>query len=141
MTITSREAAAAFGDPSTEAHMVRLVLPTNLRAGAVPAAVYCNKLLVEPLKKALGLVLARGLDKQILTWDGCFNVRKKRGTVTTPSLHSWGLAIDINASWNRLGQPPTMSKELVACFVEAGFEWGGSWKRPDGMHFQLAALT
>jgi hypothetical protein len=29
------------------------------------------------------------------------------------------------------------SDELVRCFAEAGFEWGGLWRTPDGMHFQL----
>jgi len=30
-----------------------------------------------------------------------------------------------------------MSKELVSCFTDAGFDWGGTWERKDGMHFQL----
>jgi hypothetical protein len=54
------------------------------------------------------------------------------------SLHSWGLAIDINAATNRFGGKPTMSAELVKCFTDAGFDWGGVWSNPDGMHFQLA---
>jgi len=33
-----------------------------------------------------------------------------------------------------------MSHELVQCFKDAGFDWGGDWTRPDGMHFQLAKL-
>lgn len=140
MTVTAKQAKEKFGDPTTERHMVRFEVPTNLRIKAVPAAIYCNKQLVEPLKKAFGLIISRGLGGQIRTWEGCFNIRKQRGTLFTPSLHSWGLAIDINANWNKLGNTPTMSKELVACFTEAGFEWGGNWSRPDGMHFQLAAL-
>lgn len=140
MTVTSKQALAAFGDPSKESSMVLWNVPAFLRIKGIPARIYCNKLLVAPLARAFGLIISRGLGGQILTWDGCFNIRTKRGTWFTISLHSWGLAIDINASWNRLGQVPTMTPELVACFTEAGFEWGGNWKRPDGMHFQLATI-
>lgn len=56
------------------------------------------------------------------------------------SLHSWGLAIDFNAAWNGFGKTPTMSPELVKCFTDAGLDWGGTWSRPDGMHFEIAKL-
>lgn len=140
MTITAKQAFEKFGDPTTERHMVVWDVPAKLRIKGVPARIYCNKLLVEPLKRAFELIISRGLSDQIRSWDGCFNIRKQRGSWLTMSLHSWGLAIDINASWNGLGKVPTISKELVACFVEAGFEWGGNWKRQDGMHFQLASF-
>ena len=84
-------------------------------------------------------VKKRGLEDQVKTWDGCFNIRKKRGA-SSSSLHSWGLAIDINAAWNGFGKKPTMSPELVACFTDAGMDWGGTWSTPDGMHFQARAL-
>jgi D-alanyl-D-alanine carboxypeptidase len=140
MTITAKQASKKFGDPITERHMVLWDVPANLRIRGIPARLYCNKLLIAPLTKAFGLIISRGLGGHIKTWDGCFNIRKQRGSWFAVSLHAWGIAFDINASWNRLGQAPTMSKELVACFTEAGFEWGGNWKRPDGMHFQLATI-
>ena len=70
---------------------------------------------------------------------GCFNIRRARNGVYM-SLHSWGLAVDVDANWNRLGQRPVISAGVVACFTDAGFEWGGTWERPDGMHFQLKEL-
>jgi hypothetical protein len=106
---------------------------------ALPKRIYCNKDMVGPLKKALQNIVDRGLEKEVKTWDGCFNIRNKRG-LSSLSLHSWAIAIDINATWNGLGKTPTMSAGLVKCFTDAGFEWGGTWTRLDGMHFQLASI-
>jgi hypothetical protein len=111
----------------------------NLAIPVLPNKIYCNKDLVAPLEKAFRNIIARGLTKEVKTWDGCFNIRMKRG-LSSLSLHSWAIAIDINAAWNGLGKVSTMSKELVACFVDAGFEWGGTWTRLDGMHFQLKTI-
>lgn len=105
----------------------------------LPNKLYCNKDLVAPLERALRNVIERGLACHIMTWDGCFNIRKIRG-INAWSLHSWGIAIDINAAWNGLGQTPQMPMKLVKCFTDAGFEWGGTWTRKDGMHFQLARI-
>lgn len=105
----------------------------------LPNRLYCNADLVAPFEKALRLVIERDLEDEIKTWDGCFNIRKKRG-LKSWSLHSWAIAIDINASRNGLGQTPSMDRRLVQCFLDAGFDWGGEWTRPDGMHFQLAII-
>jgi hypothetical protein len=137
--ITSNDCFKRFGAPETELHMVLLDVPTELEIGVLPRKVYCNRLLVSPLQKAFKNIIDRRLIGEVKTWDGCFNIRKKKGNAS-PSLHSWGLAIDINAAWNGYNKPTTMSKELVACFTDAGFEWGGNWRIKDGMHFQLAKL-
>ena len=101
--------------------------------------IYCNKDLVEPLKKAFENLIKTGFIKELKTWDGCFNIRKKRG-LTSLSLHSWGLAIDVNAAWNGLNKEPQLSKGFVKCFTDAGFTWGGTWARKDGMHFELSKI-
>jgi hypothetical protein len=139
--VTSKKAFDKYGDPALERHMVLFDIPAHLEIGAVPNRIYCNKDMVAPLETALSLVKSRGLGHQIKTWDGCFNIRPNRGSRNrVPSLHSWGLAVDINASWNGVGVKPTMTPELVSCFTDAGFDWGGTWSRPDGMHFQLARI-
>ena len=137
--VTSKDCLRKYGDPSTERHMVVWDVPAEMELGRIPKKIYCNRDMVKPLEAALKNVISRGLVAQLKTWDGCFNIRKKRGG-TTHSLHSWGIAIDINAAWNGFGKKPTMSKELVKCFTDAGFDWGGTWGRPDGMHFQLAKI-
>lgn len=128
-----------YGDPKTEKFMTLWDVPTHLEIGALPNRLYCHRGMIEPLSKAFGLIISRGLVDQVKTWDGCFNIRNKKGALS-PSLHSWGLAIDICAAWNGFNRKPTMSKELVACFKESGFDWGGDWTKPDGMHFQLSFL-
>mgnify|MGYP001348774095 CR=1 FL=1 len=97
---------------------------------------YGHELMGLPLKAAFQNIKDRGLAEEFVTYDGCTCIRQMTGGGRY-SVHSWGLAIDINAAWNGYGQEPSMSPELVDCFTDAGFEWGGSWHTPDGMHFQL----
>ena len=95
--------------------------------------------MIEPLSKAFANLIKTNYVTELLTWDGCFNIRQKRGAVTK-SLHSWGVAIDVNAAWNPMGKAPTLSAGFVKCFTDAGFTWGGTWSKPDGMHFQLKTI-
>ena len=138
--ITSADAFKRFGDPKVEKGMVLTKIPDNLQFGPVPEHVYCNQALVYPLMQALNNIVDRKLTAQVQTWDGCFCIRSKRGALSR-SLHSWGLAIDINAATNVFGNKPTMPLTLVKCFTDAGFDWGGRWQKPDGMHFQLSKFT
>jgi hypothetical protein len=138
--ITSRQCFARYGDPISENAMVIYDVQSHLEIGFIPKRIYCNKDLVMPLNKSLNTVVLRGYADLITSWDGCFNIRKKRGA-SSSSLHSWGLAIDINAAHNRFGAKPSMNKNLVKCFTDNGFDWGGYWTKPDGMHFQLAEFT
>jgi hypothetical protein len=137
--VTSEQCWKKYGNPFKESNMTLWVVPNYLHVGVIPKKIYCNKDMIIPLTNAFENILHRGLTDQLKTWDGCFNIRSKRGAKSM-SLHSWGIAIDINAAWNRFGKPPTMSPELVKCFTDAGFAWGGYWKKPDGMHFQLATI-
>ena len=95
--------------------------------------------MIAPLTKAFQNLIQTGRVEELKTWNGCFNIRKKVGG-TTSSLHSWGIAVDLNAAWNGFNKPPTLSEGFVQCFIDAGFEWGGYWKRSDGMHFQLKEI-
>lgn len=134
--ITSKQCLARYGDPVLEKSLVLWDVPAELEIGVIPKRIYCNKDLVKPLTQAFNNLIDRNLVDQLKTWDGCFNIRKKRGAVSA-SLHSWAIAIDVNAAWNGFNKTPTMSKEFVACFKDAGFDWGGDWTSQDGMHFQL----
>lgn len=98
----------------------------------------CNKDMEKPLIQAMHNIIDRGLAHELKSFDGCFNIRNVRGS-SGISCHAYGLAIDINYDGNELGTAGHMSSELVACFTDAGFTWGGNFKsRKDPMHFSFA---
>lgn len=137
--VTSAQCLKKYGDPEKELNMILWDVPTELEIGVIPKKIYCNKDLVLPLKFAFNNLISRNKVSELKTWDGCFNIRKKRG-LASMSLHSWGIAIDVNAAWNGLGKEPVLSAEFVKCFTDAGFAWGGTWQRKDGMHFELKQI-
>ena len=135
--LTSADCLKKYGPPELEKSMVLWDVPAELEIGVIPKRIYCNKDMVAPLTAAFQNLIKTGFVKELKTFDGCFNIRKKRGA-TSPSLHSWGVAIDVNAGWNAFGAKPTLSAGFVKCFTDAGFTWGGTWSKPDGMHFLLS---
>lgn len=142
--ITSKQALAKYGEPTPvmeRKYMTLWDVPQEINNAipALPNKIYCNKDMVAPLTVAFNNLIARNCAKELKTWDGCFNIRNKRG-LSSPSLHSWGIAIDVNAAWNGLGKEPVLSAKFVKCFTDAGFDWGGTWQRKDGMHFQLSVI-
>ena len=140
--IDAKDCILKFGypEPNESKFMVMWDVPPELEIGVIPKRVYCNKVMVPHLSQAFQNLIDAGCVKELKTWDGCFNIRNVRGR-TVPSLHSWGVAIDVNAAWNGLGKRSTLSPEFVKCFTDAGFDWGGLWGRPDPMHFQLSHLS
>lgn len=138
--VTSAQCLKKYGEPEKESNMVLWDVPTELEIGVIPKRIYCNKDLIQPLSKAFKALIDTGAVNELKTWDGCFNIRKKRG-LNSLSLHSFGIAIDVNAFENGLGKEPKLSDKFVKCFTDNGFDWGGDWKsRKDGMHFQLSEL-
>ena len=79
----------------------------------------------------------RGLGRLIRSTAGCFNARTvARSPTNPPSFHAYGAAVDINAPENAFGATPTMDPRIVAIFDRLGFNWGGRFLIPDGMHFE-----
>jgi len=154
--IGGRELYRHYGDPNTQPNMIMWEVPAELRQGAIPRRIYCNKDMVPRLVRAFSNLITTGHITELKTWDGCYNIRPIRGyekayenlmnarkiedAIDLLSVHSWGCAVDVNLATNRLGQPPTLTPGFVRCWTDAGFEWGGSWPRKDGMHFQLRDL-
>ncbi len=138
--VTSQQAQKKYGTPSpNNPNMTLWDVPAELEIGMIPKRIYCNKDMVKPLSMAFKKLIDTKAVNELKTWDGCFNIRNKRG-LSSMSLHSWGIAVDVNAFENGLNQTPKLSKQFVECFTSSGFDWGGTWTRKDGMHFQLSKI-
>lgn len=94
-----------------------------------------------------------GLNDVLIDWDyrtrkadtGGFNCRKIAGT-DLDSVHSHGIALDINWQSNSYGKP--LRTDMPAGMIrdietiqtnndQQVWEWGGHWGTPDAMHFQI----
>lgn len=76
---------------------------------------------------------------------GTYNCRKIAGTDSW-SLHSYGIAVDLNPSKNPYGKPlrhdfpPEFLAGVDSIVTSTGtraFKWGGLWNTPDAMHFEI----
>ncbi len=100
--------------------------------------IYCNTDAAGDLDFIFEDILRLGLEKELKKFDGCFNIRKIRGSKNRWSLHSFGLAVDFNASTNRMKTLGDMHPDVIDIFISYGWKWGGNFKRKDPMHFQRA---
>jgi hypothetical protein len=149
MANSSTKFLKRYGEPEPtlqweSKHLVLWDVPDdiNRELPVIPNKIYCNKDLVKPLEavfrdliKAYKAGELKPLDS-LMTWDGCYNIRKKRG-LSSLSVHSYGMAVDVNAFRNGLGKTPTFSDAFAKIWEKHGFIWGGRWSRLDGMHFEL----
>jgi hypothetical protein len=87
-----------------------------------------------------------GLTPLLLTYDGSYNPRLIRGSADQLSTHAYGIAVDLNVEWNKLGAIPALKgqkgsvRELVGIANKLGFYWGGHFSRKDGMHFEISKI-
>lgn len=95
-----------------------------------------------PFAEAIAEIASLGLLDRVQLWGGSFANRTVRGT-TRPTIHALGLAFDINHDKNLFGKPGPPEgadgsvAELVPIFEKHGFRWGGTFRMPDPMHFEL----
>jgi len=112
-----------------------------------------HRLAAEQFKRWFALIAAAKLHTRIISHNGSYNPRLKRGLgVPTNkyglSRHARGLALDINASCNPMGRKPAALGEpgcvleLVPlaneCGIVAGADWVGAMS--DAMHFELGTF-
>ncbi len=111
----------------------------------------CHKLVKEPMERIWNRTLEHyGYDKivdlRLHYFGGCLNVRKMRGG-SAWSMHSWGIAVDIDPDRNAFKttwKNAQMSKPPYKKFIEFWYDEGainlGVERDYDAMHFQFSRL-
>jgi hypothetical protein len=73
---------------------------------------------------------------------GGFVPRHQLWNVLKPlSMHSWGIAIDLNPIKYPYASNDAPPRDLIDIFTANGFSWGGYWKTKDPMHFEFRSFV
>lgn len=102
-------------------------------------AITCDYQIIDEVVAALQCIRTweRKTSKRILhNYGGCYVYRKISGREDW-SLHAYGRAVDINIPPNGSRLINLQHPVVVQCFKAQGFRWGGDWKYPDFMHFDM----
>lgn len=151
-----RDCNKFYGDPRgadgkasakwESANLVVIECPWVLRYDGKPVSgIRIHKNCAESLKRVLARIWERCGKSQaeidrigMSVYGGSYNFRTMRGGKSL-SMHSYGCAVDFDPARNGLGDKnPAMDRRVIEEFEREGWEWGGHWSRPDGMHFQAA---
>lgn len=151
-----KDCAQFYGNPATAAgnasakwekeSLVLISCPWVLRYDGKPVkGIRIHKKCAESLSRVLNRIWERCGKSQaevdrigMSVYGGSYNFRKMRGG-SSLSMHSYGCAVDFDPARNALGNSkPAMDRRVIEEFEREGWEWGGHWSRPDGMHFQAA---
>jgi hypothetical protein len=152
--ITQEQLIKKYGTPNKggEGYLTTINLPypmfLNWATGTYVRKISCHKLIAEKLTNVFKEILEHyGIDKikelQLDDFGGCFNYRAMRGG-TQLSVHSWGLAIDLDPDRNLLKETSKTArfarpeyKAMIDIFYKNGFVSLGREKNYDWMHFQI----
>jgi hypothetical protein len=134
------------GDPDTSPPTAKITIPFKVYYEDTPVQI------LRPHEKVADSLLCvfQRLDQAfpteaekrlagILTYDGLYNPRQKRGG-NSWSMHSWAIAIDLDAdrngnlvSWPEVAVMPLL---VMECFAREGWLSAGAFWGRDAMHFQ-----
>lgn len=123
-----------------EKNIVSVTLPITKHIENKKWPIECHKNIESHLFNLFSDYVAKGYEETYPIYQlGCFVPRHKMCNPNRSlSIHSWGLAIDINFKNNKVGTSGDMPHYVVTLFKQYGFCWGGLWTRPrDPMHFQF----
>jgi hypothetical protein len=136
-------------DPWIQANIIEIDIPQlrKIGDGKLDGLIKFHKTAAPALIGAFAEIEKEGLLGDIRTFDGSFVPRTIRASLVL-SPHALGIAIDFNARWNWLGQPPAAPGQagslhrIAPIFEKHGFAWGGrSTPRPDPTHFEFIDRT
>lgn len=121
----------------------------------LPKPVYLHKKIARAFGSAIRLACQRSPGYKVTSCASFVPRHKRHDRDARLSLHSWGIAFDVNPATNPYGaflrtpcDPITgdagmdvyydLPVPFIETMEEAGFVWGGRWKKSDPMHFQAA---
>lgn len=142
-----------FGQPGDTGSLVSIPLPYALKPSWSPdtelTSITCHRLIAAPLLRIFQRTLEHyGLERirelRLDIYGGCFNNRAIRGG-SRPSLHAWGIAVDLDPERNTLYMSAPKAefsgREYDAFWSivekEGAFSLGRE-RNYDWMHFQFA---
>ena len=152
--MTTKETISKYGKPNVtgDGYLVTILLPFPMRIAwdteSVVNKMRCHKLVAEKFLAVFNEILrvygyAKIKELGIDLFGGCFNFRKMRGG-NDWSMHSWGLAIDLDPARNQLKETSKTArfakseyKAMIDIFYKHGFISLGREKNYDWMHFEI----
>jgi len=154
LMLTTKQIIAKYGKPNQQGrYLTTIKLPFPMRIAwdtkTTVKTMRVHKAAAADVLAILTDVLeAYGLEKikelGIDLFGGCFNFRQMRGG-SDYSVHSWGLAIDLDPIRNQLHENKKTArfarpeyKAMIDIFYKHGWESLGREKDYDYMHFQVA---
>lgn len=152
--MTNKTAIERFGEPNItgKGYLTSIELPYKMRLAWDPkstiSTMACHKAVAKNFTNVFNELLSGyGYDRLkqlgIDLYGGCFNYRKKRnGNVL--SMHSWGVAIDLDPNRNQLKETKATARfarpeyrMMIDTFYRNGFISLGVEKNFDWMHFEI----
>ena len=134
-----RETLTDNCDPMENARLKALL--TTRQVGPIEVT------MVEPALESLGRIFEtiQSVDPDLyarINTAGALCVRRIRGSISSVSTHSFGLAVDINIDGvlDTLGDGRTqLGLTILSDFFNAeGWVWGAAYSREDSMHFEVS---
>ncbi|GAA5500446.1 hypothetical protein Dxin01_00167 [Deinococcus xinjiangensis] len=109
--------------------------------GQPSKTLWMHKFVAPVFEACMEEAAALGLLSELHEYNGCYVPRHMGWSPKRPlSCHSWGIAVDFDASTNPYGVSRfPISPAFVRHMEERGWIWGGRWtgSYADGMHFQF----
>ena len=152
--MTTQQVVKKYGQANItgDGYLVSITLPYKMRIAwdtdTTVSTMRCHKLLADKFTAVFNdLLIHYGYEKikelGIDLYGGCFNYRNKRGG-SSMSMHSWGIAIDLDPSRNQLKETSSTArfarpeyKPMIDIFYSHGFISLGIEKNYDWMHFEI----
>jgi hypothetical protein len=128
----------------TKVRLVDLALPASFRVPKSQRKVKVNAEVLEAFRQVVVAIDAAGLGRRIKQFQ-TVNRRQCKDAGTGKfipgciSLHSWGVAVDVNPGTLEATKPGKPLDRVRKIFLAHRFVWGATFKsNPDPPHFQYA---